>query len=418
MTRAGLEIGPDALRAVRLGRGSAGTFEVEWDPDLPGPGVARLAAAMGRVGLVTAAIHPSLLRVRRLKLPPLSVRERRRALEMEPDRHFAFLDEALVFSLPGDTGLVFAASRARVEAWLEALAELGPVLRLEPSAVASGRTLRAAGAPRDAEVWRLDVDGGAEWCVYRDGRLQEARRVFGQGPAVLEAVSDGREPLPTFVDPWPPPAGLAGDAADLRPLPEYRGVSPRFLAAYGAALEPERDWEQGFLTEPFRRRLVRRRAMRTTGGVLAMVAAIVFLVLSWSAYRQRVEASLDAKLVELRDQAAPVLELRAEAVALARSLGELDRLQATRPDVLGTLRALSTSLPADAWIRRLSASGQDWQIEGSADNAAALIPLLERHPLIEDVRFVGATTRIERNDDAYDTFILAFRSRRSAPDAP
>lgn len=418
MTRAGLEIGPDALRAVRLGRGSPRTFEVEWDPDMPGPGVARLVAAMGRAGLVAAAIHPSLLRVRRLKLPPLSIRERRRALETEPDRHFAVPDEELVFSLPGDAGLVFAAPRARVEAWLEALAELGPVLRLEPSAVASGRTLQAAGAPRAAEVLRHDVDGGAEWCVYQDGRLQEARRVFGQGAAVLDAVFDGREPRPTFVDPWPPPAGLTGAAADLRPFPERRGVSPRFLAAYGAALEPERDWEQGFLTEPFRRRLSRRRAMRTAGGLLAMVAALVFLVLSWGAYRQRVEANLDAKLVALRDQAAPVLELRAEAVALARSLGELDRLQATRPDVLGTLRALSTSLPADTWIRRLSASGQDWQIEGSANDAAALIPLLERHPLIEDVRFVGATTRIERNDDAHDTFILAFRSRRSAPDAP
>jgi hypothetical protein len=416
MTRAGLEIGPDALRAVRLGRGSPRTFEVEWDPDLPGPAVAQLAAAMGQTRVVAAAIHPSLLRVRRLDLPPLPLGERRRALETEPDRHFAVLDQALVFSLPGNADLVFAAPRTRVETWLESLAALGPVIRLEPSAVAMGRALKVAGMPAAADLVRTDVDGGVEWCTFGEGRLQNARRIFGSDAAVLDAAFDGREPVPTFVDPWPPSAMPNGASEACRPLPEPHGLSRRFLAAYGAALNVEAGAEEGFLTESFQRRLLRRRTMRTAGALLALVAGITFLLLSWGAYRQRVEASLDNRLAQLRGQAAPVMELRTEVDALERSLAELDRLRRIRPDVLGTLQALSTSLPADTWIRRLSASGGDWQMEGSADNAAALVPLLEGHPLIEDVRFVGATTRIERDNDAYDIFTLAFRTTRLAAD--
>lgn len=416
MTRLGLEIGPDTLRAVRLGRGAPRTFEMEWDPDLPGPAVAALAAALGPVRVVAAAIHPSLLRVRRLELPPLPIDERRRALEMEPDRHFAVLDQALVFSLPGNASLAFAAPRTRVDAWLDALAELGPVIRLEPAAVAVLRALDAEDGPRDADLMRYGADGGVEWCVVRDGRLQEVRRLFTAGADTFAANGDAREPQVTYVDPWPAPAVNAHRADALRPFPEPHGIPRRFLAAFGAALDTGAGWEEGFVTESFRVRLVRRRFLRAVGAVLALTAAATFLLLSWGAYRQRVEASADVRLEQLRRRAAPVIRLRAEVAALEQSLTELDGLRAQRPDLLGTLEALSTSLPRDAWIRRLQASGGDWQIEGSAEDAASLVPLLERHPLIEDVRFVGATTRIEGNNDAYDTFTLAFRSTRPAAD--
>lgn len=416
MTRVGLEIGPHALRAVWLGRGMPRTFEVEWDPDLPGPAVAGLVAAMGPGGVVAAAIHPSLLRVRRLDLPPLPIGERRRALEMEPDRHFAVLDQTLVFSLPGNASVAFAASRAQVDAWLDALAELGPVVRLEPAAVAVMRALNAVGGPQDAQLARFGPDGGMEWCVVRDGRLKDARHIFEPGPDVLAADPEGPEPRATYVDPWPPPTMPDGDGESCRPFPEPRAIPGRFLAAYGAALDTSADWEEGFLTEKFRRRLLRRNFMRTAGALLVLTVAVAFLLLSWGAYRQRVEESLDAQLGRLHTQAAPVIELRTEVAALEQSLAELDRVRTGRPDVLGTLQALSGLLPPDTWIRRLTASGPNWQIEGSAENAASLVPLLERHPRIEDVRFVGATTRMEGNNDAYDTFTLAFRSTRPAAD--
>ncbi|MEJ2677704.1 MAG: PilN domain-containing protein, partial [Gemmatimonadota bacterium] len=399
MTRVGLEIGPHTLRAVWLGRGAPRTFEVEWDPDLPGPAIAELVAALGPAGVVAAAIHPSLLRVRRLDLPPLPVGERRRALEMEPDRHFAVLDQALAFSLPGNAGVAFAVPRERVEAWLDALAELGPVVRMEPGVVAVMRALEAAGAPRDAQLARFGPDGGMEWCVVRHGRLQDARHIFESGPDVLAVDSDDPEPPATFVDPWPPPAMADADGESCTPFPEPRGRSRRFFVAYGAALDTGADWDEGFLTEKFRRRLLRRSFMRTAGALLVLAVAAAFLLLSGGAYRERVEGGLDAQLSRLRARAAPVIELRTEVAALEQSLAELDRLRTGRPDVLGTLQALSGLLPADTWIRRLTASGADWQIEGSAEDAASLVPLLEGHPLIEDVRFVGATTRMEGNND-------------------
>lgn len=458
MSRIGLEIGSDTLRAVRAERGEMRTFEVEWDPDVPGPAVAALLDSLGPTRAVAAAIDGSLLRVRRIDLPPLPLAERRRALEMEPDRHFAVPDEPLAFSLPGDRDVVFAVPRRRLQAWLDALASLGPIARVEPSATAVGRALAALAGPPDADLLRHGLNGGVDWWAFRDGRLRSARHVFGDlataaaavgeaagaggGPWAPPAEADvapeaedaageeaGRAPeqadpavgepgvatepdrrVPLLVDPWPdpPPDETLGRAA--APLPTPDGLAAPFLAAWGATLEPEADWEEGFVIESLQRDLSRRRALRTAGAVLALAVALVFAVASWGAYRERVEGRLDERIAAAQGAAEPVIALQAEVNALRSALAALERVEASRTDVLGGFRALTDAIPPDTWLRAVHVAGPDWQIDGIGADAAALIPLLEGSPAFEDVRFVSATSRVQRDNTTYDDFSLAFRT--------
>jgi Tfp pilus assembly protein PilN len=410
MTRIGLEIGPETLRAVVLERGGPRTFEVAWDPAAPAAAVAALREALGPVRDLAVAVDPELLRVRRVDLPTLPVPERRRALELEPERHFAIAGEALAFSLPGNGDLVFAAPRDRLEEWLEALGTLGPVARIEPAEVALGRVLADAGSPHDTELIRHGANGGVAWASYREGRLHAARHLFGDLDAAADAIPDG---APVVVDPWPDglPASLRDRA---RPLPELGGVPPAFAPALGAALADETAWEEGFVTESLARDVTRRRLLRATGAIAAVTLALLFAVASLDAYRARVETRLDARIATLGAEAAPVVELQAEAGALERSIADIEAVEANRVDLLATLRILTGLLPDDTWLRSVQVAGPEWQIEGSGADAAALVPLLEGHASFEDVRFLAATSRIQRDNTSYDAFSLAFRTTPSA----
>ena len=64
---------------------------------------------------------------------------------------------------------------------------------------------------------------------------------------------------------------------------------------------------------------------------------------------------------------------------------------------------------ADAYLTRLAASGEEWELNGRARDAARLIALLEGSSLLTDVRFRTATTRVRVGGDELETFTVVFR---------
>lgn len=404
MSVLGLELGPATLRAVRIDGDEPRTFETDWDPEVPAPALAAVVESLGRARTVAATIDTSLLRVRRLQLPPLPPAERRRALALESDRYFA-VTEPLAFSLAGADGLVFAVARERLEAWLEALDDLGPLSRVEPAAVSLARALADTGSTA-FDVLR-PVDGGLEWCRVEEGRLVDARRVFGDADTAV-AELEVRDEGTVYLDPrW---EGEVPKALESAIAPKRRGVPSRFLAAYGAALRPEEGWDEGFVTEPFQRALTRRVNRRRAGAVAALAAAVVFAVLSWGAYRDRVEARIDARIATLREAVAPVVALEEDVAGLQRSLAALQQIEESRVDVLRALAALTDRIPPDTWVRTIQVADNEWQIQGTGSDAAALIPALEADPMFEDVRFASATRRVQIENSTYDDFAVAFRA--------
>ncbi|HEV8177432.1 MAG TPA: hypothetical protein VGP44_07040, partial [Gemmatimonadales bacterium] len=81
--RVGLELGPDLIRAVRLGgwgRNRLQTVELHWDPAEPVEAAAALRESMGEIGRISLAVDLSFLFAKQVRLPPLAAAEKRRIL--------------------------------------------------------------------------------------------------------------------------------------------------------------------------------------------------------------------------------------------------------------------------------------------------------------------------------------------------
>ncbi len=427
MSRLGLELGPRTIRAVRVGgwpKSRARTMEVSWDPENPAEAVAALREHLGPATHVMAAVDLSLLHVKRLQLPPLPLEEKRRLLGLEPDRFFAVRGAELVFSVRDDDDLVFAAREPLVAAWVDALETLGRLERIEPAPLACARALARARV-ESGLVFRDGRDEGVEALEIEKGRLRWARRLYGRLPeaaAALAAEASGADIRPgtdtIYVTPWNEETGRELSArlpnGEVRAPPRVADLDPAYLAAYGAALEVGRGWREALLTADLERKIVRRRRARLASAAVACAAALLFALLSVDAYRARAEGALETRIAELRAQAADALALQERAEALGRRTRAVSAIEAGRPDLLRALLELSERLPAGAWIRSIRAAEGEWEIDGYARDAAALIPLFENDPRFEDVRFRSATSRAQVGTETYENFSLALRVVRAS----
>jgi Tfp pilus assembly protein PilN len=90
----------------------------------------------------------------------------------------------------------------------------------------------------------------------------------------------------------------------------------------------------------------------------------------------------------------------------ARAVGAID---AGRSNPLAGLAALNHRLPPGSYLTALRATGNDWQIDGYAREAAPLVAQLEEDPLFDQVHFLSATSRTRMNGTLYESFSIAFR---------
>ena len=420
MARLGVELGPRAVRGVRLEgwfRPRARAVEVECDPDNPVEAVEALRQHLGPARRIAVAIDLPLLFIKQVKLPPLSEPEKRNILRLEPERFFPVRAEELVPAVRGDDNLVFAAKEAALATWVAALEQLGPVDVVEPGPLALARALAHAQLT-DAVVLLDGQADGIGVVEIREGRVTRARRVFGAlddaAAALLEngGASGG---VPIYLTPWNEERarvlGTLLPEAMVRPLPTLADVVGPFLPAFGAAL--------GIGTKPnFARTLISpelgaritARWWRQLGLAVAVgVAALVFAVASADAWRARATRELEASLQSLKQRAAPTLSLQNQLQALDREAQAIRQVEQKRPDPLGVLLALSKQLPAGAYLRGIRWSGTEWQIDGYAPNTSRLMAQLGAAPEFKEMRFLSATTRGALGENNYESFALAFR---------
>ena len=135
--RLGIDIAPHRIRAVRR---RAEATEMDWDGETP-EAVAALKERLGTAGAVAVTVDVASLLVKRVKLPPLPLAERRRILSLEPERFFPVRGEELVVSVREEDDLIFAAPEEHLDGWISAFESLGPV---EPPALAGGMSLGEA----------------------------------------------------------------------------------------------------------------------------------------------------------------------------------------------------------------------------------------------------------------------------------
>jgi hypothetical protein len=353
---------------------------VDWNPDRPADAVAVLAGQMGRVGRIALAVGLDHLHVKHVALPPASQGVRRQMIAVEPDRFFPVQDERVVVALDGD--VAFAMDQALLDRWVEALETWAPVESVDASPIALTRALRPSGD--GAYVFPLGADAYGTIEVMQ-GRLLATRHVPGPGTA-----------------------------ADARPLPSVGAVAPELLAAWGAALRLDGHLASMLLSDAQRRTIERRRARRLAGAAAACVLALGFAL--WAADRSRdgVLARLAGERAALAPGAAPAAALQARLAALEQEASVARTVASNRTDPLRVLAALGERLPRDVTVLNARAVGDDWRIDGTATNAAAILPALDGDPRFADARFLGATSRFRDGARTYESFSLAFRAKPGA----
>ena len=409
----GVEIGARRIRAVAIGRRrQREAVELDWDGTTLAEAMAALRARLGSSGTVALAVAPEWLFVKRVSLPPVSADERRRILALEPERFFPVRGDPLVVAARQSDDLVFAGRQAQIEDWVAAAGRLGSVARVEPSPVSLARACAAAGVATGAVI-AVGSAGQAACVRFTDGRVVSVRRVRGSAADAAACLTPDR-PDTVLLTPWSDEAGDAVRArlpgTDVRPVPSADGLTPDFACAHGAALGIGGAEEDGLVPPALAQRLARRHRNRTMAAVAAVVAAGVFFLGSLDASRARAAARVDAELARLRAATADIVALQSEALRLEAGLRTLDTIAARRPDPLALLLEISRRLPADAFLRGLGGAANDeWELDGYARNAAGLIPTLEASPVLADVRFRAATTRLRIGNQDYESFALALR---------
>ncbi len=377
----GVELGTDVVRVVALGgwgRTPRKTCEAAWDPARPHEVVPFLREQIGPVGRIALSVGLGFLYPKQVKLPPAPASERRRMLMLEPDRFFPVQGQPLVISLASAGSLAFAIEAELLEGWIRAFEDWAPVESAEATPVSIARLLGNSG--RDglfAVAAGADESGLIE---VGSGRLESARRA---------------------------PAGAA--APDPQELPTLGDTPGPFLAAHGAALGVGEALDSMLLPDPIAGRIRRRRARRLR--IVAAACAVSLGVALWGVdrARERALARIEDQITVMAPRAQRAIELRDRLAAMDREARAIAEIGRGRADPLLVLAALSERLPGGAVVLNARGTGNDWQIDGTAADAAAIVPQLDRDQRFQDVRFLSASARFSDAGRTYETFSIAFR---------
>lgn len=136
--------------------------------------------------------------------------------------------------------------------------------------------------------------------------------------------------------------------------------------------------------------MVRRRNIALVAVNLLLLAAVISVPLL---QKQQLINSLQAQVEEVTIEATKGSELRQQVQQLVDASTYLKRKKQTEPLVIRVFDEITRVLPDNTWINRLIIGAQEIQLQGQSSSAAALIPLLEKSALLQDVQFRSPVVR-------------------------
>ena len=143
--------------------------------------------------------------------------------------------------------------------------------------------------------------------------------------------------------------------------------------------------------------------------------ASALMLVVWSADRWRerqfVAWEREAHALTLATTGARAAQERlGRAVREQSALAEASR-RAAQPDApAAVLARLGALLPRDAFVQRLEWNGAEWRIDGSANDAALLVPLLDADAQFVNVRAAAPSLRYREGGRARSSFSLVFQA--------
>ena len=235
--------------------------------------------------------------------------------------------------------------------------------------------------------------------------LRQSPKVYGWGDAeaVLRSV---KEDIPPFEDLSGIASQSLGSGGKL--------TDPATIPAVGAALRGIREapFEVNFLSAGSA-----RRAGRSTSFLNTVLTGLVGLaLLGWGIsypvkdelrlrQLQKENQKLEPSVQALRREEGQLQSVRQEV----QFLGDINNRQG---EVLRVLDELSKVVPSNAYLSNFRYRNGVLEVQGSAENASTLIPLLEKSTLFENVGFNAPSNR---GRDNRETFSLKAELEKQKP---
>ncbi len=159
----------------------------------------------------------------------------------------------------------------------------------------------------------------------------------------------------------------------------------------------------GFNLLPESLRMRRSNPQRRMNWILAGVAALLLMLTMQQLLANRAQAleALRVNVDAARSEAHAVVALRGQLTTAVEGAGYLADKKRSEPSVMRVLGDLSTRLPDDTWLERLTFRNQNLEIVGQSGEATRLIALLQGSNVLSGPTFSGqispdAQTRKER----------------------
>ena len=342
----------------------------------PAQGAARVREVLPRGVQGVLVVGVGLLEVAEPTLPPVPPALRLPLLRRESDR---FLPLASGAAVAAEGPLALGMDGGLLERWVEALDPVVPLLgvvTLPQCAAWAGMdgTWRCAAAP--GEVGEITVEGGALVGVRR--RREGGASAPPERPALPMATAAGV-------------MGLGGPPA----------------------------LDDQLLTPALHDRLARRRRQGWWRSSALGACGAAVLAAGYDRHQTRALARLEAREQALLAMLEPARAARARLERARLELTQLGSLAeaagaATAP--LPLLAALGTLLPGDAVVDRLAWDGIAWRLDGSARDAAALVPRLAADPRLREVRSAGPSQQFTEGGVVRRSFAITLRTADSVAD--
>ena len=370
----GIMLDPDAVRLlVRQGDGDV-LREVLWSPDAPEAMVDALRAHVVSPSAIVVIVGLGFLEVAAPDLPPLEASAKQAMLWRDADRYFPIAEPAAVVCT---NGIALAIPASRLEGWIRALRALAPVRAVISSPQAYARVLGSGAAQLAAG-------------------LGEAGVVRAEGGAVR---SVRRTPAPRDGDSSPAEHTTTVGAKDV------------LINATSWLDAPPSDQVLNFaLALTIRRDAQRRWA---TSAVWAF-GAVALLLFAADRARSSQLTALQQRVEQLSERSKPAVRAetrRSRAQAELAMLAQANARQSAADSPLAVLAQLTRILPRDAFVQRLEFDGQQWRVDGTADNAPRLVPLLDGNARFRDVRIAAPSQRFLDVGRQRESFAISFRMR-------
>lgn len=349
--------------------GDAGVVRVPWSPDEPLAMVQALQAMAPAPSALVVVVGLGFLEVAQPGLPPIDAAAKRAVLWRDADRYFPLSEAAAVVSV---NDLAFAMPARLLTSWVDALRALAPVSAIVTAPQIAARvrsgTLSLPAGPGERGV-----------LTTSNGQLLSARRAPNAVLPVIEHAPDLTSEI-------------------LHEALAWRDVTPDHqLLDHALVVDVHRVHRQRWLLS-----------------VGVAVAAAVLLLVSADRRRDAEHASLTARAETLAQQAEPALRAEARrnrARTELALLADADARQRAPDAPLVVLAHVGRVLPRDAFVQRLEWDGQQWRMEGTADNAPRLVPLLDGDRHFRDVRIAAASQRFLDAGRPRESFAITFRMR-------